>query len=200
MRRCACIATVTLLLAVTADAADTSPWILRAGVHPFQPQPHNHPLLRIEDGATLSFGATYQLAERWGMEAFAALPVVHDVALAGGGDVAEIGYVPAALSIQYRLTAPSGRMRAHVGVGINYSLITKERTAAEWTGRRIALDSSFGPTAQVGIDFDLSRHAFISFDARWFDIDDRLHVDSVAYGTLEIDPYAVGISYGRRLP
>ncbi|HTJ17991.1 MAG TPA: OmpW family outer membrane protein, partial [Steroidobacteraceae bacterium] len=61
-------------------------------------------------------------------------------------------------------------------------------------------DASLGPAAQVGLDFDLGRAWFLSIDARWFDIDTAAHLNDARLGTLEIDPYAVGMSIGRRLP
>ena len=39
---------------------------------------------------------------------------------------------------------------------------------------------------------------FITLDARWFDIDTDAKLDGVDQGTVEIDPYAFGLSVGHR--
>jgi outer membrane protein len=155
--------------------------------------------LNVGDGTAITFAATYMASERWGMEVFAALPASHDVTLRDTGKVAELDLLPATVSVQYHFFDPNGRIRAHVGVGLNYTTFMDESTTGVLAGTRLKLDSSPGPAAQAGLDFDLGRHWFVSIDARWFDIDAPVHLDGVRAGTLEIDPYALGMSLGRRL-
>jgi outer membrane protein len=62
------------------------------------------------------------------------------------------------------------------------------------------LADSWGPALQAGLDFDLGRRWFVNIDARWFDIDSAARLDGATLGTVEIDPYAVGMTIGRRLP
>ena len=188
-------------LAVCAAQAQESPhWILRAGVHPMQPKPRNHAQLQVGDGAAVTVAATYMATERWGMEVFAALPAKHDVTLRDTGKVAEIRQLPATMSLQYHFLDPNGRIRGYVGAGLNYTTFLDESTTGAFAGADLQLDSSLGPAAQAGLDFDLGRAWFISIDARWFDIDTPARWNGARLGTLEIDPYAVGIAIGRRLP
>jgi outer membrane protein len=134
------------------------------------------------------------------MEVFTALPVTHDVTLRDTGKVAEVKQLPSTVSLQYHFFDPNGRIRGYIGAGINYTMFMDESTTGALTGTGLQLDSSLGPAAQVGLDFDLGRAWFVSIDARWFDIDTSAHSNGARLGTLEIDPYAVGISIGRRLP
>jgi outer membrane protein len=184
----------------TAQAQESPQWILRAGIHPIQPKPRNHPQLQVGHGAAVTVAATYMLAERWGTEVFAATPVTHDVTLRGTGKVAEFKQLPSTLSLQYHFLDPNGRIRGYIGAGLNYTIFMDADTTGALAGTQLRLDSSLGPAAQVGLDFDLGRAWFVSIDARWFDIDTPVHLNGARLGTVEIDPYAVGMSIGRRLP
>ena len=193
---------IALLLSVgicTAQAQESPQWIVRAGVHPIQPKPRNHAQLDVGDGAAITLAATYMATERWGMEVFAALPVTHDVTSPDTGKVAEVRQLPLTVSLQHHFFDPNGRIRAYVGVGLNYTTFMDESTTGMLAGTDLQLDSSLGPAAQVGLDFDLGRDWFVSIDARWFDIDAPAHLNGARIGTLEIDPYALGMSFGRRL-
>jgi outer membrane protein len=138
--------------------------------------------------------------ERWGVEVFAALPVSHDITLLDTGKVAEVKQLPSTASLQYHFFDPNGRIRGYVGAGLSYTTFMDESTSGALTGTDLQLDSSLGPAAQAGLDFDLGRAWFVSIDARWFDIDTAARLDGARLGTLEIDPYAFGMSIGRRLP
>lgn len=184
----------------TAQAQESSEWILRAGIHPIQPKPRNHAQLHVSDGAAVTLAVTYMATERWGVEVFAALPVIHDITLLDTGKVAEVKQLPATGSLQYHFFDPNGRIRGYIGAGVNYTAFMDESTSGALTGTDLRLASSLGPTAQVGLDFDLGRAWFVSIDARWFDIDTSLRLNGARLGALEIDPYAVGMSIGRRLP
>lgn len=200
MRLASAIALALSVAVCTAQAQESPQWLLRAGVHPIQPKPRNHAQLHVGDGAAVTFAATYMATERWGMEVFAALPVTHDVFLRDTGKVAEFEQLPATLSLQYHFLDPNGRIRGYIGAGINYTMFMDEDTTGALAGTQLQLDSSLGPTAQVGLDFDLGRAWFVSIDARWFAMDTPAHLNGARLGTLEIDPYAVGMSIGRRLP
>lgn len=184
----------------TAQAQESPQWLLRAGVHPLQPKPRNHPQLHVGDGAAITFAATYMATRNWGLEVFTALPVTHDVTLRDMGKVAGVKQLPSTASLQYHFFDPNGRIHGYVGAGLNYTTFMDESTTGALTGTDLRLDASLGPAAQVGLDFDLGRAWFVSIDARWFDIDTPARLNGARLGTLEIDPYAVGMSIGRRLP
>ena len=184
----------------TVQAQESPQWLLRAGVHPIQPKPRNHEQLHVGDAAAVSIAATYMVTRRWGMEVFAALPVTHDVTLRDTGKVAEIRQLPATMSLQYHFFEQSGRIRGYIGAGVNYTTFMDEDATGALAGTDLQLDSSLGLAAQAGLDFDLGRAWFVSIDARWFDIDTAARLNGARLGTLEIDPYAFGMSIGRQLP
>jgi outer membrane protein len=200
MRIAPALALIGLVAASAAQAQELPRWILRAGVHPVQPKPHNHEQLQVGDGAAISFAATYMLSRHWGIEALAALPVEHEIVLKGSGTVARVRQLPPTLSLQYHFIDPNGRIRGYLGAGINHTSFFDESTRGVLLQSELNLADSWGPAVQAGLDFDLVRRWFVNIDARWFDIDTAARLDGASLGTVEIDPYAVGMTIGRRLP
>ena len=49
------------------------------------------------------------------------------------------------------------------------------------------------------MDYDLLENGFLSFDARWIDIDATARFGGTSLGDLSIDPMTYGISFGWRL-
>jgi outer membrane protein len=181
----------------TAQAQETSQWIWRSGVHSVQPKSDNHDIVNVDASTMLTFNGTYLFAPNWGVEVLAALPFDHDINLNGGGKVAETKQLPPTLSVQYHFN-PSGIVRPYVGAGLNYTLFFSEDTAGALSGSKLELDPSIGPAAQVGLDVSIGSTWFVNIDARWMDIDTDVKLDGESLGTVEVDPYAYGISIGRR--
>lgn len=200
MKIASAVALVAVVAASAAQAQEAPQWILRAGVHPVQPKPHNHEQLQVGDGTAITFAATYMLSSHWGIEALAALPVEHEIALKGSGTVARVRQLPPTLSLQYQFLDPNGRIRGYLGAGINHTRFFDERTSGSLQGSKLHLADSWGPAVQVGLDFDVGRRWFINVDARWFDIDTAWRLNGTNLGMIEVDPYAVGMTIGRRLP
>jgi outer membrane protein len=195
----ATIASILSLATCMAQAqADSSDWTIRAGVHPIQPKSQNHAELHVRDGATVTVAATRRTSERWGIEMFAALPVEHEIALQGS-EVATIRQLPAALSVQYQFLDPHGRVHGYAGVGLGYAGFVQERTSGAWAGAQLQLESSLGAAVHAGLGLSLGGDWTVSIDARWFDIDAEPLLNGRGLGTVELDPYAVGMTIGRRL-
>lgn len=194
------LALIAVVAASATHAQEQPTWILRAGVHPVQPKPHNHEQLQVGDGAAITFAATYMLSRHWGIEALAALPVEHEINLKASGTVARVRQLPPTLSLQYHFMDPNGRIRGYLGAGINHTSFFDERTSGSLQGSELHLADSWGPAMQAGLDFDVGRRWFVNIDARWFDIDTAARLNGASLGTVEIDPYAVGMTIGRRLP
>lgn len=195
------LATGTILaamgLAQAVAAQDDGEWIVRSGFHSIEPKSGNHALVDVEDQISLTFSATYMVTPHWGVELLAGLPFTHGITLNGAGAVAEMDLLPPTLSAQYHFN-PNGRVRPYVGAGLNYTIFSDERTWGALQGAKLELDPSFGPAAEFGVDVDVIPGWFINFDARWFDIDTDAQLAGADFGTVEIDPYAFGVSIGHR--
>lgn len=186
-----------VLLLGAFGTASAGNWLVRAGGHSVQPKSDNHSVVNVEAAQSLTFNVTYLITPNWGVEVLAALPFSHDINLNGGGKVGETKHLPPTVSVQYHFL-PDLKVRPYVGVGLNGTIFFSEKTTGALAGSELSLDSSFGPTAQVGVDFAVSDAWFINVDARWMDIDTDAKLNGVSLGTVEIDPYAYGVSFGRR--
>jgi outer membrane protein len=184
-------------LAGPALAGDASPWILRVGMHDVQPKSGNHSVVNVDAAHMLTFNLTRKLDEHWGVEVLAALPFQHDINLNGGGKVADVKHLPPTVSVQYHF-APHAKFRPYVGAGINATIFFSEHTTGALAGSDLKLDTSFGPAAQLGMDFDIADNWFLNADARWIDIDTGAKLDGASLGNVAIDPLTFGISVGRK--
>ena len=188
-----------MMLAIgSAHAEDTRHWIARVGVHPIAPQLHAHPSFEVSNGVATSVGATYLFSRHWALEWFAALPVEHTLSV-DGHDAGRFDLLPTTLSVQYHFIDAGERIRAYAGLGVAYANLLDEHTNGALAARALALDHSTGVAALVGLDMNLGSRWFASVDARWFDIDSRVRIDGVDAGYVQLDPYALGLSIGRRL-
>jgi outer membrane protein len=191
-------AALALVLAGGAGAANAADWIVRVGGHYVDPKSDNHEIVSVDSGQSLTFTATYMFKPNWGVELLAAWPFSHDITLnADGSKVAETKHLPPTLSLQYHFL-PDSRIRPYVGAGLNATLFFDEKTTGALAGTNLSLDDSFGAAAQLGVDFTLSDDWMLNVDARWIDIDTDARLDGVGIGSVAIDPYAFGISIGRK--
>jgi outer membrane protein len=180
-----------------AQAQDAGDWIWRVGVHNVRPKSDNHAIVNVDTGASLTFNGTYMFAPHLGVELLAAMPFSHDINLNGSGKVAETKHLPPTLSLQYHFN-PNGAWRPYAGAGVNYTLFFHEKTVNALAGNDLELDPSWGLAAQLGLDVELGSDWFANVDARWLDIDSDARLNGARIGTVEIDPYAFGLSIGRR--
>ena len=191
-------AALAILLVGASGVADASEWIVRVGGHSVEPKSDNNSVVNVDSAQSLTFNVTYLFTPNWGVELLAALPFKHDIDLnSDGSQVAETKHLPPTLSLQYHFL-PDGRIRPYAGLGLNATLFFDEKTTGALAGSDLSLDDSYGLAAQVGVDFDLSDVWLLNVDVRWFDIDADASVDGTSIGTVEIDPYAFGVSIGRR--
>jgi outer membrane protein len=192
-------AALALVLVGAAGAANGSDWIVRVGGHYVDPKSDNHEVVSVDSGQSLTFNVTYMFKTNWGVELLAAWPFCHDITLnADGSKVAETKHLPPTLSLQYHFL-PDGRIRPYVGAGLNATLFFDEKTTGALEGTDLSLDDSFGAAAQIGVDFALSDDWMLNLDARWIDIDTDARLDGVGIGSVAIDPYAFGLSIGRKV-
>lgn len=194
-------AILSVLTAATVTPAvhaqDAGEWIWRVGIHNVRPKSDNHDLVNVDAAPMLTFNGTYMLASNWGVELLAALPFEHDINLNGGSKVAQTKHLPPTLSLQYHFN-PNGAWRPYLGAGLNYTLFFDEKTTGALAGADLELDPSWGMAAQLGLDVALGGDWFVNVDARWFDIDTDAKLNGASLGTVAIDPYAFGLSVGRR--
>lgn len=196
--RSACITgMVALSFTPLANCMEAGEWVWRAGAHTIQPKSDNHGVVNVDGSEMLTFSVSYMFDQHWGVQVLGALPFEHDINLSGGGKVADAKHLPPVLTLQYHFN-PQGTVQPYVGVGLNYTHFFSEDTTGALAGSKLELDSSVGPTAQLGFDIALASDWVLNLDARWIDIDADAKLDGADIGTVEIDPYVFGVSLGKR--
>ena len=188
---------VVVALAAMPGYADQGDWLVRVGAHSINPKSDNHSVVEVESATMATFNFTYFFRDAWAVEVLAALPFEHDIELVGGGRVASTKHLPPTVSVQYHFRA-NDRVKPYVGVGVNVTEFFEEDTTGALAGSDLELDRSIGLAAQVGVDIDLNEAWFVNVDARYFDIDTDADLNGTSLGTVEIDPWALGLSVGMR--
>ena len=194
-----CFLAMALVTSAHADDAPSSRWLARIGVHPIQPQAHNHSEFIADNTAGLSLGATYLLTRHWGVEVFSVFPAGIDIHDADKSRAAHFSLIPSSVTLQYHIGRDDGRFRAFAGGGFSYARIYSERGKAALRGEALEIGDSTGLAAVIGLDMNLGSKWFVNVDARWMDIDSSMNIGGKPRGVLELDPVLFGLSVGRHL-
>ena len=198
------------LLAGTAQAYEAGNWLFRIGAYGVFPESDNLTnvpgtaggTLDVDDGYSLGFNFTYMVNPNIGIELLLALPFNHDIKLTGSplpinGTVAETSHLPPTLSVQYFFTPESG-VRPYVGIGLNYTNFFDEDTKGALERDSLKLDDSWGVAGQLGVDIDVAPNWFVNADLRYISIESDAKLNGVGIGTVEINPWVVGLTVGTR--
>ena len=197
MRIVVSVVLLGLMFPFAAAQADAGDWLLRVGAHTVMPKSDNHDVVEVEDATMVTFNATYFVTSHWAVELLAALPFEHDIELVSGGTVARTKHLPPTLSAQYHFR-PGTNFRPYVGVGVNVTEFFEEDTTGALAGADLELERSVGPSYQIGFDVDLTKSMFFNAEVRYLDIDTDAKLNGASLGSVDIDPWAVGINLGVR--
>lgn len=207
------------LSAQAAQPAGAGDVIIRAGATWVVPNEDTHtiggelaPALAGTDVAVdddLQFGLTvaYRLTDRIDIELLAASPFRHDVSLRGGAlagtELGSIKHLTPMVSIDYHFDTGTP-FEPYVGAGVNYTLFFDEHVddAAAAVGvTDLDLSNSFGPAAQIGLDYNLGEHFLLNANVRYLQIDTEARVRTATGTTnvdLDIDPWVYTLAVGYR--
>lgn len=199
------IALAALTLAIgpitaRADSSESSPWVVRVGVHTVNPKSDNGTLAGMK--ATIgsdtqpTFSLEYRFDPHWSADVLAALPFKHTVRLDGTA-AATTKQLPPTVGVQYRFM-PEAAVSPFLGVGINYTRFFQTRGVGPLQGAHVSIDSSFGAAAHAGLDFRINERWLATADVRWMRIAGDVHVNGTRVGKATVDPLAYGLSVGYR--
>ena len=213
------IAALPLPLFAQPSAAKAGDWIVRGGVTYVAPNDHTSsrngelgPALAGTDVAVSSepqFGVTaaYLLTDNLAVELLAATPFKHDLIPSGGAldgvPLGDIKHLPPTLSLQYRFDTDSA-FTPYVGLGLNYTFFFSEDLSDQARAlgiQHIKLDDSFGPAAQVGLDYALTEHWLINADGRYLQIETTAELRTATGTThvdVDVDPWVYTLAAGYR--
>jgi len=165
------------------------------------------------NASNLGVTFTYIVRDHVGVELLAALPFKHDIRaknLLGANSNVKVGsakQLPPTLSLQYYLANPEYFLQPYVGVGVNYTFFFSEDTSSAMKNsalgfRDLSLSSSWGLSAQAGVNLNLNDKWMLNASVWKVDIDTKAKFSKTTSGAtakvnVDIDPmvYMVGVGY-----
>lgn len=101
--------------------------------------------------------------------------------------------LPLNLTLQY-YPVRSERWHPYVGLGANLTVAWEKSGVLD----TFDVKPSVGPTAQVGLDYDVSDAAFVNLDIRWNTFTSDIQYNGERFAELKIDPLSLGFGVGFR--
>lgn len=162
-----------------------------------------------QPGATFTYMLTDSLAIEWiiaapfktNFQATGGIPLV-----TGSPDIGQAKYLPEVVSLQYYPLASDSKWQPYVGLGINYTLFSKEKTSAALNNSaagasRLKVDNSVGLAAQLGVDYQLTDKWLLNAAVWYIDLKTDATITTTNLGKIKIidieaDPVVVFLSVG----
>ena len=141
---------------------------------------------------------SYFLTPNIAAELILTVPQKHTLS-AGGAEIGSLKHLPPTLSLQYHF-APEATFRPYVGIGVNYTNFSGVKFAPAIVtalGPNIKR-SSYGLSAQIGADIEVSKGTYLNIDLKKVKIDTDVSSKGTKVGTFKVDPLLVGVGLGWR--
>lgn len=158
----------------------------------------------VDADSTVELDFTYFLSKHWALELILAT-TNHEISGSGSisalENLVQTKVLPPTLTLQYH-NYVTDNARLYLGAGLNYTLFYDENGLGAFDGADIDLDSSFGLSAQAGLDFNVSENWFMNIDVKFIKIDTEAEIrpgdGSVLTVDADIDPWVIGLGVGTR--
>ncbi len=188
-------------MASSVAMAQEATWLLRGRVVNIAPANQSNAVggTGAADRITVSkktipeFDVTYFFSPNIAAELILTYPQKHTVYL-DGADIGSFKHLPPTLSAQYHF-APQSDLRPYLGVGVNYTNISKVNLLA---GKGGLEHSSFGLSLQAGVDFVIDKKWSINLDVKKVQIRSDVLVAGSKASAVKVDPVLVGVGVGYR--
>ncbi|NNK98096.1 MAG: OmpW family protein [Xanthomonadales bacterium] len=184
-------------LANTATAFEPGDWLVRAGASYVNPASDNSDIVSVEPGTSFTINLTYMMTDVWAIEVLAAYPFKHDIELLDGTKVGSTKHLPPTVSLQYHFR-PTEQFQPYVGIGLNYTTFSSEKTTGPLEGTDLKLGDSWGLGGEIGFDMMFNDDWFFNANVRYLDIDTKARLDGASLGNVNIDPWVFGGHIGFR--
>ena len=181
----------------TAMAFEPGDWLVRVGASYVSPASDNSDIVSVESDTSVTFNFSYMMTDVWALEVLAAVPFKHDIELLNGTKIGSTKQLPPTLSLQYHFM-PTEKFQPYLGVGINFTHFSSEKTIGALEGVDLNLGDSWGLAGQAGFDVLFNDDWFFNLDIRYIDIDTKARLDGQSIGTVEVDPWIFGGHIGFR--
>lgn len=205
------IGLVTLSAASFAreDEKVKDPWLVRIRALKMEPANHSRPFSALNT----NFGSnaislntktfpevdiSYFFTKHIAAELVLTYPQRHDVTLAGVGNIGTVDHLPPTLSIQYHYPINNSPFKPYVGLGINYTRITRSRLNVLGTDLDVTRHS-FGLAYGLGCDYKINDKWSVNVDYRYVNIKTNVKVASskAILTNLDVNPnlFSIGVGY-----
>jgi outer membrane protein len=181
----------------TAMAFEPGDWLVRVGASYVSPASDNSDIVSVESDTSVTFNFSYMMTDVWALEVLAAVPFKHDIELLNGTKVGSTKLLPPTVSLQYHFM-PTEKFQPYLGVGINFTHFSSEKTIGDLEGVDLNLGDSWGLAGQAGFDVLFNDNWFFNLDIRYIDIDTKARLDGLSIGKVEVDPWIFGGHIGFR--
>lgn len=170
----------------------------------------------VDDGYSLGVDITYMVNDNFGVELMLDTSSKHDIKGTGnlaGVSVGEVTVLPPSLIAVWHFM-PKNNIRPYAGAGLNYTMFFSESTTGQFTNTMdavagpgvnstdVSVDDALSLIAQVGVDIDINKDWYVSFDAKYIDMDTTatVKVNGVDTATIDFDvnPLVLGVGVGTR--
>ncbi len=164
----------------------------------------------VDDAYSLGVDITYMMTDNFGLELMLDTSAKHDIKGTGGiaglavGDVTVLP--PSLIGVWHFM--PKNNIRPYVGAGLNYTFFFSEDTTNDLTtglgatSTGLSVDDEFGLIFQAGVDIDIDKKWYVSFDAKYLDLNTTatVSVDGADAAKVDIDlnPLILGVGIGTR--
>ncbi|MDN4037165.1 OmpW family protein [Massilia sp. YIM B02443] len=194
---------VVALIAVAASQAiaQESPWLVRARAVYIDPDNKSTPVggvgasdrIDVETKTIPELDISYFFTPHISAELILTYPQKHKVRL-DGAEIGSFKHLPPTLTAQYHF-APGATINPYVGVGVNYTRISKVRLL---DGAGDLENDSWGLALQAGVDFRINERWSINADVKKVNIRSDVYVGGANASHLKVDPVLFGLGVGYR--
>jgi outer membrane protein len=197
------------LLATSAQAYQAGDIILRAGAAGVLPTGESDDIAGLPAGAkveaddawSLGLTGTWMATNNIGIGLLAAWPFDHDIEAKGTisslDTVGETKHLPPTVTLQYHFDTGS-KLHPYVGAGINYTYFFDEDTKGALSGASLDIDDSWGLAGELGVDYELQNDWLVSGQVWYIDISTEASVTGLPKFDVDIDPWVVMFSVGKK--
>lgn len=194
------IALAVLAAASTVAAAAEGPLLVRVrAIHLDSANKDTTGLgLTVNNKTIPEIDFSYFVTPNIAAELVLTVPQKHTLS-AGGAEIGSLKHLPPTLSLQYHF-APEATFRPYVGLGVNYTNFSGVQFAPAVVtalGPNIKR-SSWGLSAQIGADIEISKGTYLNIDVKKVKIGTDVSSKGTKVGTFKVDPMLVGVGLGWR--
>ncbi|MGB3725653.1 MAG: OmpW family outer membrane protein [Glaciecola sp.] len=166
----------------------------------------------VDNNTQLGLNIAYFLTDNINVELLAATPFTHDMEILGGTKLGSTKHLPPTVTVNYYFADPAAKFQPYVGAGLNYTIFFDEKfdqgavdlVAANAGGAEISnldVDASFGLSAQIGADYEISEGVYLNASVRYINIETEATFDVAGApgGTVDnvkINPFVYTLSVG----